>query len=1290
MGLEEAQAAGIYLRLSESAALSGQGKAGLYRDPELGIALAWQESQRPNAAWAERYHPGFDAAMAFLAASQAANVAEEQAREAARQRELEQARELAEAQQLRLEQQQRAAGKLRKMIVGLAAVALIAGLACAAALVARNEASRLAEVASQEKVKAEQEKDKAQQSAAEADRQRDTAHLARQAEQKIATQAKTDREIAQRDNYRSTIKLAESMLQGDAQSKYRVADILWGAQPELRGWEWGYLMARCPLEQWSLQTNQGGLDTLAASVDGRFLATAGVDGTVALWDSWTRKELWRQKTGRVHALDIDSRGRYVGIGSGEESQPYFRILDFATGRLVHKATATGPASVAFSASGRDFYVYPARQLEAARQLERFNSDNWELLSSVVTEGQRGWNSNQKVLADVAGAYVGLHHYGSDGRVSSLYDAQTLRPTADLDPILPTEARNLSSGSRPVLHSGLGKIVYSEGPMVFDDILDWRSRKNRGSRELFDLPAIVKHLAYDPRSQTVIAASNDGTVRRLDSAGKTRTLWHGAPISGLVLLSDGRFVTGGADGLLKCWELGGATDLAANTNAGAPSASANGYLAFAGERLLYQNYVRKNVFLFELSPPSKRMFVRPEAGEFGGNFPLLRPQTNELIVDSPTGLSFYSLGREGLKSEKNKSIAIAGPHRAAFDAAGRRMVVSKDDGEVWGFDLNSDRRLPAPEARGVGAVAINPAGTRAALLTKTGLQVWRVSTGRMLQRVDYQPGAGPVMEKNLIMAAPVFHPDGKLIAFSENWDAVSSLVLWDTTRGQRRATIKGEPGIQFPVLQWCQTCCVFSPDGSRIFAPCSDAKVRIWDWRLGKELLALSDVKVASKVAASPDGVTIAYAGWAPSLRVAKALPWITRRDAHFYRAVDDFRIYTALLPGFEKSEADQAELLGDIHCRRGEAPKAQEHYAKAIKICQESVLGAPDDVELQCRLAVLDAKQFAAAEAAEVNGGTDVLGQAVKFWQQLPFASPAQQHLLHAQLRLVDRRLAQDQQDGTEFLQTVLKSWVVRAEKEPENRFVKCGLRELLARLVWASRTRGDQRAIDRLVSTHPALAVTIGDLNAGDTEWKAAIAVYSKGITEKTTNSALLGKRARAYEQLQNWEAAAADWSRATTGNPEGARCLAEFARRLAYDHKQFAAAAKLWAEAMEGDRKLADDRQTQHRYNAACAAALAAAGQGQDEPPLDDAAKAKLRRQALDWLKAERTAWGKLLESGPPQARPFIVRTLSHWQKDTDLAGIRDAAALAKLPADERAAFTQLWADVAALLKKAEEKPK
>ena len=100
---------------------------------------------------------------------------------------------------------------------------------------------------------------------------------------------------------------------------------------------------------------------------------------------------------------------------------------------------------------------------------------------------------------------------------------------------------------------------------------------------------------------------------------------------------------------------------------------------------------------------------------------------------------------------------------------------------------------------------------------------------------------------------------------------------------------------------------------------------------------------------------------------------------------------------------------------------------------------------------------------------------------------------------------------------------------------------------------------------------------------------------------------------------------------------------------------------------------------HAAARAAALAAAGRGKDKPPPDDAAKAKLRRQALDWLTAELTALCKLLDSGPPQARPTVALALYGWQEESDLAGIRDQAALAKLPAEEQKAFTQFWADVA-----------
>ena len=126
------------------------------------------------------------------------------------------------------------------------------------------------------------------------------------------------------------------------------------------------------------------------------------------------------------------------------------------------------------------------------------------------------------------------------------------------------------------------------------------------------------------------------------------------------------------------------------------------------------------------------------------------------------------------------------------------------------------------------------------------------------------------------------------------------------------------------------------------------------------------------------------------------------------------------------------------------------------------------------------------------------------------------------------------------------------------------------------------------------------------------------------------------------------------------------------------------MWDEALRSDPKLADDRRTRHRYNAACAAALAAAGMGTDDPKPDDAAQAKLRGQALGWLKAELAVWSKILDSGDPKARAAVAPTLRHWQQDPDLAGVRDEAALARLPAAERADWSALWDAVDRLLKR------
>src|SRR5262249_35070359 len=109
-------------------------------------------------------------------------------------------------------------------------------------------------------------------------------------------------------------------------------------------------------------------------------------------------------------------------------------------------------------------------------------------------------------------------------------------------------------------------------------------------------------------------------------------------------------------------------------------------------------------------------------------------------------------------------------------------------------------------------------------------------------------------------------------------------------------------------------------------------------------------------------------------------------------------------------------------------------------------------------------------------------------------------------------------------------------------------------------------------------------------------------------------------------------------------------------------------------------------HRYNAACVGALAGCGQGTDAAGLPETERARLRRQALDWLRVEFDAWNGLLKKDSAGVRPLIVKQRQHWLKDTDFAGVRGAA-LARLPEGERPAWQKLWADVADLLARTKE---
>jgi tetratricopeptide (TPR) repeat protein len=137
----------------------------------------------------------------------------------------------------------------------------------------------------------------------------------------------------------------------------------------------------------------------------------------------------------------------------------------------------------------------------------------------------------------------------------------------------------------------------------------------------------------------------------------------------------------------------------------------------------------------------------------------------------------------------------------------------------------------------------------------------------------------------------------------------------------------------------------------------------------------------------------------------------------------------------------------------------------------------------------------------------------------------------------------------------------------------------------------------------------------------------------------------------------------------------------RLCGERGLFAAGARTCEAAFKADAKLADDPALANRYNAACLAARAGCGEGVDAPGPDDPERSRLRGLALSWLRAHLLALRGRPEAGKPDARALVSRKVDEWRADADFAGVRLAAALAKLPRLERDDWRALWADVEAL---------
>jgi tetratricopeptide (TPR) repeat protein len=226
-----------------------------------------------------------------------------------------------------------------------------------------------------------------------------------------------------------------------------------------------------------------------------------------------------------------------------------------------------------------------------------------------------------------------------------------------------------------------------------------------------------------------------------------------------------------------------------------------------------------------------------------------------------------------------------------------------------------------------------------------------------------------------------------------------------------------------------------------------------------------------------------------------------------------------------------------------------------------------------------------------------------------------------------------------------------------------------------------EYRAAIRLKQDHPRAHVWLGNALQGQGEYRAALEELRRGHELGSRSASWPYPSAEWVRQCERWLELDAKLPRVLKGDaqPADAAERLELAQMCQLPGKSLhAAAVRFYTDVFAAEPKVVDDLGAAHRYNAACAAALAGVGQGQDARNLDDKGRARLRQQALDWLRADLTAYGRVLDNGPEQTRPLALGRLEHCLADPDFAGVQEPQALARLPESERQSWQQLWADV------------